>query len=147
MKALLKTFIYIMLLFPMTAFSAEKKPSFIDSLDMSSPQQTVENAVKAYRNSDYFRFFFYLSPDARMGVNKINAMYFNMRPLFPDLGKEQQMPPKSDLNPQLAQTKEGYWAFSAAMTSADILFEDLMLSAEADDLLPFTLAKISSLAI
>jgi len=106
--------------------------TFVEGLDMSSGLAVVEEFIAAYAESDYLAAYYLLSPNAKMDFLKAVNEY-NQATLFPRLngsapegsifalgGKEQDM--LTDVTPDAA-----------------MMFDDLMIAAERQGVLPFDL--------
>jgi hypothetical protein len=110
-------------------YMAQRTP--ISALDMSTPQSSAMTFINANIRSDYFTAYFLLSPDAKEGFTQ--AANDDQRRLFPDAGTEAIPGSKfSEISSDQADL------VADMRNDAVLVFDDLMLSAEQNRMLPFT---------
>ncbi|MEO9339672.1 hypothetical protein ABFT80_19810 [Mesorhizobium sp. SB112] len=110
-------------------YMAQRTP--ISALDMSTPQNSAMTFINANIRSDYFTAYFLLSPDAKEGFLK--TAQDDQTRLFPGAGSG-AIP-----GSKFAEVSSDHADLLADIRNdAVLVFDDLMLSAEQNRMLPFT---------
>lgn len=122
------------------ALAAQDAPprTFYESLDLASPQGTAETFLAAYARADYETVFAALSADAQQ--NFVNTLFrlFDISPYFAGQGVE-----------FLRSTTLGRDSktFDEFMGMPGVIFDDIMMTAQADAILPFEVAPTYEVSI
>jgi hypothetical protein len=143
MRMLLVTVPFLLLLaLPATAQEGQGKTksppaplesrTFVESLDMSSGLAVTEEFIAAYAASDYLAVYYLLSPNAKMDfVKTVNQL--NIARLFPRLDSTAPAGSVYDTAPMEQDM------VSDVTPDGAMMFDDLMMAAERQGVLPFDL--------
>lgn len=142
---LLLVFILSLLLFvpPATAQAPAGKTktttarTFVETLDMSSGLATVQGFIDAYAASNYITAYYLLSPPAKIAFSdQVNS--FNAARLFPKLTGV--APPGSVFSTRPVVQD----MIDDKIMDGALIFDDIMLAAERNSMLPFDLRNASA---
>lgn len=111
-------------------YMAQRTP--ISALDMSTPRSSAMTFINANIRSDYFTAYFLLSPDAKEGF--LQTARDDQGRLFPGAGAAAVVPGSKFTDASSDQAD----LFADMRNDAVLVFDDLMLSAEQNRMLPFT---------
>lgn len=113
------------------AGEAASQRTFVEALDVASPESTLQTLFDAYAKADYFTVHYLLSAEAKTGFRNLASVHLSFEPLFPDF--EGMIIPGSKLS-----DSEGVDMRNEVLNDTALYFDDVMLAADRAGFLPFT---------
>lgn len=115
--------------------SADVKPAaprtYVDTLDMRSPQAAADTFLKAFARADYFAVFKVLSPQAQLGFSELiqTGETGQLLPLMEGKTLSGSVYYEARANPGRSEVAEDH----------ALMFDDIMMAAQRSDILPLTI--------